>query len=665
MKDFKLLLLSFFFIPSVFGQIEPIHLLPDWKVKSIAKTAELDGDWYKASTYYEEYLSRVGESKEILSALGKSYFNAKDYLNANEVYEGLVMDYPEEGEFLLKYAQLQKNLGRHESALSYFERYQRNFLNDKPDEELLAQINLEMEGCELALQKRSNPRMEVFRLPNNINYPHVESNPLPLGDSLYFSSIRTEEVDHDPNEIPKSQIYLAVERDSTWYLFQHTLNLDNESEYNIGNLAFNHNQTRLAYSKCERKNPTYYRCDLYEARKVKGKWQEAKELKSLNERKYNQTQPAYALGPDGREMLYFVSDRPDGVGGKDIWHAVADKSGNFSKAKNCGAKLNSPKDDVTPWYDNQAKTLYFSTNGLPGYGNMDVFSINGYATKWASPRNLGGPINTGADDMFYHAKDSVSGYFTSNREGVNSLQGATCCDDIFRYQLKKIVKIEAEGTVDFVVGKDDKSKVKVGLYKNLGEKNVLVSETNPDASGKYSFSLDPDENYKILAEKEGYLKGMSEYSTEGVRESQKGNIDPIKLLVNTKEPIVVRNIYYPFDKAYLTEDSKVNIDTTIYDILEANPTIKVEISSHTDWFGSDKYNENLSQDRAQSVVDYLIEKGIPADRLVAKGYGEKKPIAPNQNPDGSDNPEGRARNRRTEFRIIGYLPQYEDVIYEE
>lgn len=666
-RDSKIIiLLSFllFALPSL-GQ-EDIRLLPDWKIKSMAKTAQLDEEWYLAIEYYEELISRTGETKENMSALGQMYWNAKDYLNANGIYETLVIEYPEDGEYLLRFAKLEKNLGKHESAMAYFERYQRQFLNNKPDEEKLRDIQLEIEGCELALKKGNNPRLEIFRLPNNINYPHIETNPVPLGDSLFFSSIRTDKIEHLEGEAPKSQIYLAVERDSTWYLYDHMLNLDNQDDFNISNLAFNHNKTLLAFTKCERKNPSYYRCDIYLAEKVNGNWKEPKELKALNTKNYTQTQPCFAIGPDGSEMIYFVSDQPGGVGGKDLWYTLRDKSGNFKSIKNCGAKVNSPRDEITPWYDNESKTLYFSSNGIPGYGNMDVFSVNGYASKWASTKNLGAPINTGADDLYYIAKDSVSGFFTSNRQGVNSLQGATCCDDIFRYQLKKIVKIEVEGNVSFIVpGDKDKESVTVGLYKDLGNKSVLLKETKPDKDGNYSFSVDPDEDYKIVAEKDGYLKGMTDFNTQGVRESKKEQLDPIKLLVNTKEPIVVRNIYYPFDKAYLTEDSKTNIDTTIFEILKANPTIKVEISSHTDWFGSDKYNETLSQGRAESVVNYLIEKGIPADRLVAKGYGEKKPLVPNQNPDGSDNPENRARNRRTEFKIVGYLPQYEEVIYEE
>ncbi|MGB0166915.1 MAG: OmpA family protein, partial [Luteibaculum sp.] len=468
------------------------------------------------------------------------------------------------------------------------------------------------------------------------------------------------------NELPKAKIYLGEKlSDSLFKVVPHNLPVS-DSLYDVGNLSFNHDYTLLAFSKCSKKSPTYYSCELFISRKKNGIWQEPEPMKQLNERGSTQTQPCFALGPDGKQMIYFVSDRSGGIGGKDIWYALQNASGGFSDPKNCGEKLNTAKDEVTPFYNNHLKTLYFSSNGIPGYGGMDIFYINGYASTWASPFNIKAPINSGADDLFYFAEDSASGYFTSNREGVNSLQGATCCDDIFRHYKKKIIEVEIEGSVDFLIpGDKEKNKVNVKLYKDLGGKKVLVKETMADDEGRYRFRVQPDEKYRIVAEKDGYLKAGKSVSTEGIKDDAKISAEQIKLLIETKQPIVIKNIYYPFDEDYLTEASKQNIDTTIFEILAANPTIQVEISSHTDWFGSDAYNQDLSLRRAQSVVNYLIQKGIPEDRLVAAGYGESRPIAPNQNPDGSDNPVGRAKNRRTEFRIVGYLPQYEEILYEE
>jgi OmpA-OmpF porin, OOP family len=153
--------------------------------------------------------------------------------------------------------------------------------------------------------------------------------------------------------------------------------------------------------------------------------------------------------------------------------------------------------------------------------------------------------------------------------------------------------------------------------------------------------------------------------TRKIIKSDTLRLDAIYINILPKDPIIIKNIYYDFDDWKLTDIAKINIDTTLLKVLVNNPRIIVEIGSHTDSKGDDDYNIKLSQKRAESVVKYLIEKGIDKERLFAKGYGETKFIAPNENPDGSDYPEGRQMNRRTEFRIVGSLDQYSKVIYQE
>ncbi len=656
----------FFFVANVGAQEEPIYELPTWKVKSIAKTAALDGDYYVAIDHFEEVLVREGETEETLRSLADMYWKSNDYVKASATYERLIELNPEDGFYLLRYALLEKKMNKPSSALSYLNRYERLFLNENPDPKIYAQIQLEKEGCEFAINHPENEAIEVARLPNNINYPHVESNPFPVGgDSLYFSSIRINKVEYMEDELPMGNIYLAQQRsDSSFQLLPFTLPIS-DSAANVGNLKFNEEQNLLAFTKCYKQSPTYYRCDIFMAKKQGGYWTEPQPVRQINQSRSTQTQPCFAKGPDGHPMMYFSSDRSGGAGGKDIWYAMLSERGDVGKIANCG-EINTPGDEVTPWYDNKSKTLYFSSNGLPGYGSMDIYAALGYAERWASAQNVEAPINSGADDLYYVAKDTLNGYFTSNREGVNSLRGATCCDDIFTHRKRKVTNITVDGNVGFVLrGDTGYSDVKVKLYVETNGKSVLADETTVDKDGNYRFRLQPGQKYRIVSEKDGYLNSSKQVSTENVKKDTQLNAGNIEMLINTRQPIVVRNIYYPFDEDYLTQKSKVTIDTTIFDILVSNPTIKIELSSHTDSKGSDAYNIDLSQRRAQSVVDYLIEKGIQPDRLVARGYGETDPIAPNQYPDGSDNPEGRAKNRRTEFRIIGYLPQYEEVIYEQ
>ena len=189
--------------------------------------------------------------------------------------------------------------------------------------------------------------------------------------------------------------------------------------------------------------------------------------------------------------------------------------------------------------------------------------------------------------------------------------------------------------------------------KKTGEK-FLVKTLESDKLGNYKTSIEAGQDYFIIIKKTDYLGASVDVTTQGITTSQEITKN-LLLAKNPKEPLHIPNIQYEFDKSNILESSKIAIDTTVFSLMEANPEIIVEIQSHTDNKGSEQYNVKLSQSRAESVVSYLISKGIKKERLKAKGYGESKPIAKNENADGSDNPEGRAQNRRTDFKIIGVL----------
>ncbi len=267
----------------------------------------------------------------------------------------------------------------------------------------------------------------------------------------------------------------------------------------------------------------------------------------------------------------------------------------------------------------------------------------------------------------------------------------TCCDDIFEYRWADYIHISLIGKVYaikdsslyeqlekqivdkyFIEELDaETEKVnplpnkKIDLYVVSDNDRVFIKSTTTNEVGEFYFNLEPKKNYKVVIDNYGYFNKELSISTQHITQSDTLRADAIYINVVPLEPIVIKNIYYEYAKWNLTDSSKFILDNTVYKIMMENPRIIVEISSHTDNISSDEYNVKLSQKRAESVVKYLISKGINKERLVAKGYGESKPIAPNTNTDGSDNPEGRQKNRRTEFRIIGSLDQYSKVLYEE
>lgn len=211
----------------------------------------------------------------------------------------------------------------------------------------------------------------------------------------------------------------------------------------------------------------------------------------------------------------------------------------------------------------------------------------------------------------------------------------------------------------------DLAKVSLFLvsFEDGKETEFFIKSYNTKPDGYYDFYLEHGNNYHLIAEKDEYFNGIANLSTTNIKQSDT-LIQDIELKKITMQAIVLKNIYYEFDKWNLTEQAKKIINNLLYPILRDNSKLIVEISSHTDAKGNDNYNKKLSQSRAESVVNYLTQKkGIDSKRLIAKGYGKSKPIAPNTNKDGSDNPEGRAKNRRTEFKVIGSIDQFSKINY--
>ena len=237
----------------------------------------------------------------------------------------------------------------------------------------------------------------------------------------------------------------------------------------------------------------------------------------------------------------------------------------------------------------------------------------------------------------------------------------------FKTENKQVIKILTDNKIEDFKEKEKIDSVEIKVFvvnDSIGTEDLLLYSYRPGKNDLSFVKLEQNQNYRVVASRPGYFSNGFEFTTSDMNKSDT-IFQPIGLHQLSKNPIVIPNIYYEFDKADLTKDSKFTLDTTIYQLLLENPNIIVEIGSHTDSKGSDDYNIKLSQKRAESVVNYLIAHKIEARRLRAKGYGETKPIAQNENADGSDNPDGRQKNRRTEFRIIGEVSKYSEIIYTE
>src|SRR5690606_23350903 len=340
------------------------------------------------------------------------------------------------------------------------------------------------------------------------------------------------------------------------------------------------------------------------------------------------------------DTLYFTSDMDGGLGGTDIYYVVRQSDGSWGDAITMGPAVNTSGEERFPGIDEKGD-FYFSSNGHLGMGGLDVYRLErkGGATKAV---NLGFPFNSPYDDFSIRFDKELEGYVASNRSG-----GAGA-DDIYWFNLNKIIQIDLEGGVYNAKTKLPVTGAKVTLTPT-GEEAVVVSS---GADGKFKFNLAEDADYTLTAEQTGFrpFTPMT-FSASGIDSSTTLAKDIFLEPVEEKEVVVLRNIYFDFDKADIRPDAALELDK-IAAFLNSDPSVRIELSAHADSRGAHEYNMKLTQRRADSAVAYLVSKGIAADRLEAKGYGFSK-LANHCAKGVECTEEEHQWNRRVEFFVIG------------
>lgn len=705
----KKYLISFYFLILLpfagFSQEDISELKPN-QVKNFGKNAARIGDIYSAINYFKRYCELKPDNHKFRYKLGELYYKARDYKQAEEQFEKVVKsayeDYPLS---LFYYALMQKMNGNYDKAKENFTKFKKDYTKAKDSKIYRKRATNEIAGCDIAKELIKNPlKVAITHLDTSINKAHVEFAPFPVNDStLLYGSLKSEALEYfsvgdSVPALPVRQLYLAKKRNNTWSGGEKLPGPFNLEQVQTGNGVYSADRKRFYFTRCEQTWQNKTICSIYVSNYESGSWTEPVKMdERINDPKFTSTQPAVGFeSKNNYEVLYFVSDKPGGKGGLDIWYTIYDaKKKTYKNPVNGGAKINTVGDEMSPFFDRDTKTLYFSSNGWPGLGGFDIFKAVGELKNWTVPQNIGYPLNSSTDDLYPSVfKDQEGGFFVSNREGGIALKSATCCDDIYAYRYSKYIHLATQGTVfenedssavkyldnnysgnpskvlstadsttkaqpktEEVVFTEGKSKpianASVSLYLVDSENNeVLIKIDSTDTKGNYFLKLEQGNDYRVVVNSPGFFNKKLSISTKNSTVS-----DTIRTQVGIKkipkEAIVLKNIYYPFDKAVLTDEARISIDTSLLVLLNDNPAIIVEVSSHTDNKGADDYNMRLSQKRAESVVTYLISKGIDKSRLTAKGYGKTKPIAPNANADGTDNPDGRQMNRRTEFKVIG------------
>jgi outer membrane protein OmpA-like peptidoglycan-associated protein len=412
------------------------------------------------------------------------------------------------------------------------------------------------------------------------------------------------------------------------------------TEFNEGAPSFSPDGQYVFFASCSRPEG-YGDCDIYVSKLTGTSWSKPQNLGPIvNSPKWD-SQPC--ISNDGR-TLYFSSRRPGGKGGEDIWYTQL-VNGAWTEPQNLGEPVNTAGIEVSPFIHADGKTLYFASDEHPGYGALDLFLSKNTGGGWTTPENLGYPLNTSATEgnIFVDTKGET-GYINSSREGGLGKS------DIYKFQLDERIRPSyttyVRGIVtDKATGKPLDAKV---TFFNLATKDTIRAVGTNSATGRYMLTLPLEQDYAAFVDKKGYLFASNFFSLKTIDPKTTPyydvNIQLEPLVVGLE--VVMTTVFYETNKFALLDVSKPELEHLV-SFLQVNKTVRVEIGGHTDNVGSDKDNQVLSENRANEVRKYLVSRGIKADRIEAKGYGESLPMSP------LDSEAGRALNRRTVCKIIG------------
>jgi len=607
--------------------------------------------------YRKAYRSpKLGEEKTDLAfRIGECYYKLSDFAKASIWYKNAIKRKSSEPLCMLHYADCLRATQKYDEAILWYQTY----LGVKPDDELAKNG---LESSKIVKEWLDKPNRYMVSIVKELNSNYNDYCPVFVGgrdNEIIFTSTRDVVIGKRKSNITgtrfadlfTTKFLVQKQKWEIPKLLDESEIINTASDEGAATLSDQGDQmifTRCLYDKTKDKG-----AELFSVNQSRGSWSEPAPLELVGD---SMIAAHPSLSADGTE-LYFVSDKIGGYGGKDIWVSVT-KGGKYERPENLGPEINTPGDEMFPFIRENGE-LYFSSSYKPGIGGLDIFkAVKDDKGKW-DVVNMKAPINSPGDDfgMAFIKGEVEKGLFSSTRKGSRS-------DDIYSFYLPPKI-FNASGDV---FNKETNQKIDGANIRIIGTDGTNL-KVRADG-GHFQLKLKPETEYVFAAFKDGYLNDKGRISTYGLEDSKEFRFE--FKLAPTDEPIKVNNINYATGSFEITEESKVALDSVVY-LLTANPTITIELMAHTDFVGSDKFNSDLSQKRAQSVVDYLISKGINTARMVAKGYGETWPKKVNRDlakkydflkrndelteefilkltPEQQEIAKGL--NRRTEFRIL-------------
>ncbi|MEJ1240667.1 OmpA family protein [Chryseolinea sp. T2] len=605
---------------------------------TVADNFRVRGEYDQAINLLNQALAKDPKFVEAYLRLGLTYFSMKQYQNALRQFEkGLALtdDINRQKAFWYSMGEPYLLTGEYEKAMKVL----KSFIdNERTSKQRLDRANMLYKSAEFALESKANPNPYSRKLlSDSVNEFELQYFPVLTADQSQL--IFTRRISDNPNDDEN----LVVSRKSSRgrWLRAESISKNINTPLNEGTCSISADGRKLILTTCTGRDGIGS-CDLYESIKVGNDWSEPRNLgRNVNSSAW-ESQPS--LSADGR-TLYFVSDRKAGLGLRDIWVSTQDSKGEWTKAVNAGPQINSAYDEISPFIHANNRTLFFATNGRPGFGGYDIFYCDRDSSGWTTPKNLGQPINDNGEQFsLYITADGQKGYY-SHEETLGSGHSRSKIYEVLIPPTNQ-VRFRSNYVKGVIRDKVSRSPLSARIeLLNIKTDEVVSLVSSDSVTGEYLIILTQGDEYALYVTKAGYL-----FKSYNFNYSEITDFEPIAIDIDLEKVMagsvaVLNNIFFDVDKYELKEKSSPELQK-ILRFLKENPRVKVEIGGHTDNSGSASYNRELSEKRARSVYDFMVQHGIDKARLFTKGYGPDRPVASNEND------AGKQQNRRIEFRIL-------------
>ena len=635
---------------------QPVKEVPAYMHVEVGDERMEQADYYNALDQYEQAFKQE-KTEDLAVKIANLHYQLRDYKRAERWLARVIRNdktgkYPDA---VFKYAMTLKMAGEYEDAIEALNIY----ANMVEDPALLAKADNEFAGIQLAMEAEPPLELVIEHMGRKVNTRYSEFAPAmhPDGEELYIAALPASEL-QTLDAAPFAEIFTTkLDNKERWEKPKGLPDKINRPGYHTANPRFSEDGNTMYFTRALMEGDDLTESRIFISERGKSSWGAANDLEVVNG-EYLATHPTIG-SLLGNEVLIFASDMPGGEGGFDLYYSLK-QGGSFTTPVNMGEQINTPGDEFTPYF--RDNTLYFSSDGWPSIGGLDIFSAEWDGTQWSEPMNLGAGYNSGYDDWYFSADEAgTRGFIVSNRpsDETRSVKSKTCCDDIFTFEIRDII-LDLLTTVFDDETKEALPGARVTKFEVVNNRTGKSETKTNEIDNEFNFLLDPDKSYKVTVERDGYFPKEFSFNTVGKYEAETfkapvylekaPSAEPETRTITINEPIRLNNIYYDFDDDKILPDAEQDLEI-ILDLMDEYPEMVIELSSHTDAQGNDAYNQRLSQRRAQSAVDWLISHGIDPDRMQPVGYGEE--VILNQCVNGVRCTDDEHRfNRRTEFKII-------------